>query len=119
MFIGTDITEVNRIQYLEIQYKDKFLKKVFSKNEINYCKSKDNPFIHLCGTFSAKESVKKALLSSGEFKSISFLDIEIIRKPNGAPHAKLNKSFISISSINISISHTKEYATSIAMIRFR
>ena len=119
MFIGTDITEVNRIQYLEGQYKKKFLKKVFSDREITYCESKDNPFIHLSGTFSAKESVKKALLSSGEFNTISFLDIEIIRKQNGAPYAKLNRSFIGVSSVSISISHTREYATSFAMVNFR
>tara|TARA_A100001011_G_C14155633_1_gene775951 strand:- start:273 stop:632 length:360 start_codon:yes stop_codon:yes gene_type:complete len=116
MFIGTDITEVNRIQNLVIQYDHRFFKKIFSNQEINYCRSKDNPFIHFSGTYSAKESVKKALLSSGVLSFISFFNIEVVRKFDGAPYVKLHGNFKDIQSISISISHTREYATSIAMV---
>ena len=119
MFIGTDITEVNRIQNLVIQYDQRFIKKIFSNREIDYCKTKDNPFIHFSGTYSAKESVKKALLSSGLLNTISFINIEIFRKFDGAPYVKLHGNFKQTLSISISISHTREYATSMAMVAFK
>tara|TARA_Y100001970_G_C13846274_1_gene656999 strand:- start:97 stop:456 length:360 start_codon:yes stop_codon:yes gene_type:complete len=118
MFIGTDITEVNRVQYIVSQYKEKFLKKFFLESELKYCYSKNNPFIHLCGTFSVKESLKKALLSSNRIKSIPFKDIEILRQRNGSPYVEIHKNIKEINSIKISISHTNEYATSFALVDF-
>lgn len=119
MFIGTDITEVNRIHHLINQYKNKFLNRIFIKEELEYCYSKNSPIIHLCGTFSAKESAKKAILSSPFLERISFIDILVRRKTNGAPFVTINKNINDISKIKVSISHTNEYATSIAILEVK
>ena len=116
MFLGIDITEVNRVAYLVNQYENRFLNKFFSKEEIQYCYRKQHPYIHFSGIFSAKESIKKALLSSSFFKTVSFSTIEIKHYKNGAPYAHIKNFSSSVKSISISISHTKEYATSIAIL---
>ena len=116
MFLGTDITEVKRIAYLAKHYEKKFLNKIYSRKEINYCYSRKHPYIHLSGIFSAKESVKKSIYSSNLLKSIPFNLIEIKHLKNGAPYVDIKKSLNKIKSINISISHTREFATSVALL---
>ena len=60
--IGTDIVKIDRIKSL---YKDsKFLNKIFSSSEVEYCNNYSKPYIHLSGKYAAKEAVKKALLSA-------------------------------------------------------
>ena len=63
-FIGTDILSVLRIsKILNSHHKNRFKAHTFTKSEIDYCEEKDNPSIHYAGRFSAKEAIKKALLS--------------------------------------------------------
>ena len=67
------------------------LKRIFSKNEINYCKKKINPY-----SFYAKDLLLKKLLSkalgTGIRKGINFKDIEIINDNYGKPTIKLKGS---------------------------
>tara|TARA_Y100000746_G_scaffold35231_1_gene26434 strand:- start:800 stop:1108 length:309 start_codon:yes stop_codon:yes gene_type:complete len=94
---------------------DKFINRVFTKNESQYCLSKANPPVHFAGRFAAKESIKKCLLSSKIIKSIEFNQIEILSEENGAPYAHLIND-LPISDINITISHEKDYAIAMAML---
>ena len=59
--IGTDLVEVSRVEKILQKWGEKFLKKVFSQNEIEYCKKKAFPAIHFAARFAAKESFLKSL----------------------------------------------------------
>ena len=113
--VGTDIVEISRIRYLINTYKSKFIDRIFSKSEIEYCSDKKDPSIHFAGKFSAKEAVKKALSNQYQDISFSFKEITINNNNKGRP-------FISISNFNskfidISISHTNNYAISFAILK--
>ena len=114
--VGADIVEVDRIRKLIDKYDLKFLTKIFSSEEIDYCKSRRDPSIHFAGRFSAKEAVKKAL--SGEYANMlfKFNEINIINDKNGRP--SIDKSFFSIAlgDIDISISHTSTHAISVVIL---
>lgn len=111
---GTDIIEIIRIE--KILGKSNFLRKFFTTKEIEYLSNKKPESI--AGYFCAKEAVAKSLGTG--FSGFQFTDIEIF-KFNGAPCVKLhNKAWDlatqkGIVSIQISISHCKEYATAIAI----
>ncbi len=91
------------------------MSKIFTENEVSYCSSKANPFIHFAGRFAAKEAIKKCVLSSGAINSLDFKDIEVLSKSNGAPFVKtINK--ISYSELQVSISHENDYAIAMATI---
>jgi len=62
---------------------------------------------HIAGRFAAKEAVLK-LFDGG----ISFKDISIVRDPSGRPFAYV-KGFS--CKIDVSISHTDDYAVAVAM----
>ena len=113
IFIGTDIIEVIRINHAIKNYGKNFLNRIFTESEQKYCNSCSNPPIHFAGRFAAKEAVKKALLTSGRFSSISLKEIEIGRKQDGQPF--LNYQLDRIEYCNISISHTERYATALAI----
>ena len=112
-FPGVDIVDVARIKKSIENYKEKFLNKIFSKDEQYYCFSKSNPNIHFSGKFAAKEAVMKSILSSEDVKLISFLDISIINDSNGIPKVEI-KNLPGVN-IKISISHTEHQAIAFAI----
>ena len=112
-FTGVDIVDVDRIKKSIENYKEKFLDKIFSKDEQYYCFSKSNPYIHFSGKFAAKEAVMKAVLPIENIKQISFSNISILNENNGAPKVKVKN--LPEADIKISISHTERQAIAFAM----
>ena len=112
-FTGVDIVDVARIKKSIEKYQQKFLDKIFSKDEQSYCFSKSNPFIHFSGKFAAKEAVMKSVLSSDDVKLIRFLDISIINDNIGIP--KVGIKNLPEADIKISISHTENQAIAFAI----
>jgi len=112
---GVDIVDIDRIKSSIEKYQDKFLSKVFNKEEQHYCNSKSNPFVHFSGKFAAKEAVMKAVFSSKNLSLLGFKDISIINDKNGAPIVYIRGRFE--KSINISISHTNDTAIAFAILK--
>lgn len=112
--IGIDIENIDRFKNLNQHLIDR----VYTINEIEYCKSHIKSHIHFAGIWCAKEAVVKALNDL----SLAVSEIEILHKTNGAPYININekmKQYFSkneIKNIYISISHTDTIATAIAMI---
>lgn len=117
---GVDIIEISRIQDIIERRGDRFLKRIFTEEEIRFSKNKIERF---AGRFAAKEAVMKAF-GTGRI-GISWTDIEVIRTEDKAPEIKLHgrgKVFAKseeINDISISISHSKKYAVAFAVIVFR
>lgn len=115
---GTDIIEIERVKEAIEKLEDNFLNRVFTKKEIEYCKSKKKQkYQHYAGRFAAKEAIFKAVseLLNNKYE-INWKDIEIINNENSKPQANLKLKLQSIQNIDISISHCKQYATAIAVI---
>ena len=128
IYCGTDIIEIERIKKAieqnEIEnkkeFKNLFLDKIYTLNEINYCESKGKmKYQHYAARFAAKEAIFKAISNLLKDKyELSWKNAEIINDDLGRPQVK----FINISkelkekivNIDISLSHSKEYA--IAMV---
>ena len=118
--VGTDIIEVSRIEKLITDKGDKFLNRIYTQNEINYCSSKGvNRYQHYAGRFAAKEAIFK--IASKNYlcgKRLKFRNIEILNEEDGAPFVNIiDNTLFSCASISISISHIKKYATAVALLR--
>ena len=105
--IGVDIIEIQRFRSLLKRKKNPFFERVFSKIEIEYCMSYNDPAVRFAGTFAAKEAVQKTL-----DKAVGLEEIEIRRDGKGKPHAWLKGRR---SRVLISISHSQETACAIAI----
>jgi len=117
--LGIDIIEIARVKKSIDRFGDKFLEKVFTEGEIRYCSSKFNKYQHYAARFAAKEAVYKAL-ASGWKEGLRWKDIEILNDTSGMPSVNPSgklKSFLSgDTQLRISISHSDNYVTSVAII---
>ena len=116
---GTDIIEINRVKKAIEETDKKFCERVYTPREIHYCESKRvQKYQHYAARFAAKEAVFKALSATLDSKyNIEWKDIEIQNDNYGRPYVELSKKFAEvIESIDISISHCKEYAVASAIL---
>lgn len=112
--IGIDIEKINRFE----NWTDEGFERIFSKNEIDYCKQFENKEEHFCGFFCVKEAFVKALGDAG----VHYSEIEVLHDEDGKPYINKTPYINSLlrnhfkSRIEISISHCKEYATAVVLV---
>jgi len=111
--IGVDIVEIDRVEKIISEFGDKFLKKVYSDEEIKYCKSKAKPSQHFAARFAAKEAVAKAL-GTGFGKDLMLKDVEVRNDSNGKPMVYFKG--IKNDKVLISISHCEHYVVAFAVL---
>lgn len=118
MTIGIDIVEIQRIERLITRYQRKFLDKVFTPKEQQYCDQASNRYARYAGRFAAKEAIRKALQPMTSEEYLPFLDMEILPNDMGMPvpvlHTELQVQNL-VSKISLSISHEQHYAVACAM----
>ena len=119
---GVDIIEVNRIQEAIENQGEAFLNKVYTKNEINYCANTGKMvYQHYAVRFAAKEAIYKAIsevISPDEDDILN--KIEITNTEKGKPIANLEELHIkNIESMDLSLSHIKNYAVASFSIIFK
>lgn len=117
--VGIDIIEVARIKQSIEENGEGFKNRVYTDNEIKYCESRNNnKYQHYAARFAVKEATFKAISTLLNDKySISWKNVETIDDENGKPSVKfvalskdLEKELSKIISIDVSISHIKDYA---------
>ena len=119
--LGMDIVEVARIQAAFEKSGEAFLQRILLPDELAYCLAYKNPAPQLAARFAAKEAVSKAF-GTGIGGQMGWLDIEVCRKESGEPfvvlHGKGKKLFEKRGAKNllISLSHTENYATAVAIL---
>lgn len=117
--IGIDIIEIDRIKESAENYGDRFLNKIYTQKELDYCLNKKYKYQHLAARFAAKEAVYKAL-TTGWNKEVSWQNIEISNEPNGMPIVTLKgnlKKFLNKGiNLKISMSHSRDYVACMAII---
>ncbi len=114
--IGIDIIEVYRIRET-IERTPRFVKRVFTEHEREYCESKGAAAAQsFAGRFAAKEAFLKALKTGWRGK-ITWHDIEIRNDEQGVPSFTISGEAEKIlkklgaENVHLSISHTTEHAT--------
>lgn len=119
---GTDIIEIDRIKESIESLGNKFLQKVFTENEIKYCESKKvQKYQHYAARFAGKEATFKAISESLEDKyELTWSDYEVLNDETGKPCIKiLGKEIKELESIDLSISHCKQYAVATVVAVFK
>lgn len=114
--IGTDIIEISRIRDA-INRTSSFKRKVYTEKEIEYIEKKKEPYASYAGRFAAKEAVSKALGTG--VRGFSLSDVEILNDELGKPNVIFYNGLLNYAEdlkIQISISHSREYAVSTVII---
>jgi holo-[acyl-carrier protein] synthase len=85
--LGLDVTDIDRIADMIERYGNRFLRRIFTDDEIAYCTRRRIPAIHFAGRFAAKEAAMKAL-GTGFSQGVTWRDIEVVRL-GGPPQLEL------------------------------
>ena len=111
LICGVDLVEVERIKLSVDRFGDRFLNRIYTRQEQEYCKRRPQA---LAARYAAKEAAAKAL-GTGIGK-IGFLDIEVVHNADGGPELRLHRAAaeqlvrLGISGLHISISHERQLA---------
>lgn len=119
---GTDIIEISRVKKSIEELGERFIRKIYTDDEIAYCESKGRQkYQHYAARFAAKEAAFKAISEILEDKyDLSWKNYEILNNENGKPCLNiLGINDKNIESIDVSISHCKEYATANVSVLFK
>ena len=112
---GIDICEVARVREAIDRFGQRFLKRVFTPAEREYCESKRNRIERYAARFAAKEAAMKAI-GTGLRRGVTWQDFEVGREPGGRPtllvkgRAAEFAAKLGMKRAALSITHTKEQA---------
>lgn len=121
MRIGIDIVDIDRMEAV-VKRTPRFLNRVFTAGELDYCLSKRNPYPSLAVRFAAKEAFRK--LDTGLCRGIRFADVEVAVTEGGRPELMLSAAVwtrtreLGINRFEISLAHARNQAVA-AVIAYR
>jgi holo-[acyl-carrier protein] synthase len=87
--LGIDVVQNERIRDSIQRFGDRFLQRIYTESEIEYCKRCAHPEIHYAARFAAKEAAFKAL-GTGWAAGVKWKDVEVVRLPSGQPELHLH-----------------------------
>ncbi len=107
--IGVDIIEISRFKKLIKKYGERFVKRIFTENEIQYCQNKyDLGASSFSARFAAKEALFKAI-GTGLRHGLTWKDIEIVNDDLGKPCFNFYGNTVKIikkRKVKVSLSHS-------------
>ncbi len=117
--IGIDMVKIERMKGAVERWGDRFLRRVFTENEIAYSYEKKEPFLSLAVRFAAKEAFIKAI---GSEVPVTLTDIEVVNYGGRRPFIEVRgglRTFLkerSIRSAHLSLSHEREYGVACVVV---
>ncbi len=84
--VGIDIVDIRRVDALLQKFGERFLRKIYTQQEIAFCQSRKSVVNSLAKMFALKESMIKAL---SDARGIRWHDMEVLHDKNGRPSMKL------------------------------
>lgn len=117
--IGIDIVKTDRIKSAVQKWGERFLRRVFTENEITYSHQKKEPYLSLSVRFAAKEALIKAIGANLPFV---LTDIEVVKGDEGRPVIRVKGGIEayfkknSIKRAHLSLSHEREFAVACVVL---
>lgn len=118
LLIGIDIIDIERVKKA-VERTPRFLVRVFTGQELDYCLNKKNPYPSLAARYAAKEAVRKVhpLFITGT----RYHDTEVVVDENGQPcivlHGKARERFEEhFGKMALSLSHSKKQAIAAVIV---
>lgn len=114
--IGVDVVEIKRME--AALKSERFIERVFTDEEREYCASRGYEPETYAGIFAAKEAVGKAL--GVGLSGLNFHDIEVVHDKSGAPEIRLGgkaEETANGKTAEISVSHDGGIAVAFCVLK--
>ena len=118
MRVGLDVIEIGRVERALARY-PRFVERVFTEAEREYCQARPNPSQHYAARFAGKEAVGKAL-GFGVARAFAWTDVEITGRPK--PSVRLSGRVAEwargtgAGPIDLSLTHSRELAAAVCVV---
>ncbi|HEU5319163.1 MAG TPA: holo-ACP synthase [Methylomirabilota bacterium] len=119
--IGVDLVRIPRMRAVIQRWDERFLRRVFTEEEIAYCRGRRDPVPHFAARFAAKEAGMKAL-GTGLRLGVRWRELEVRRERGQAPTLLLHGRTRELSAARggrrmlLSLTHDGDYALAHAML---
>lgn len=119
--IGHDLVHVPRLARLLQRWDQRFLDRVFSPGEQEYCRRFHDPAPSYAARFAAKEAFYKAL-AGGRSLPLWFRDAEVVHEVGAALRLELSERAKTIAAesgvrkVHLSLTHDGEYASAVVVL---
>ena len=120
--LGTDLIEIERVQQSIDRFGDRFIQRLFTSGEIDYClRKKKQSTESFAARFAAKEAGAKAL-GTGISRGISWREIEVRRKAGERPTLHLSgraaerAAAMGVKRVQLSLTHSQTVAMAIVVV---
>ncbi len=113
--------DIGRVERLFERYGERFVRRVFTEEEIRYAGGSPRTSERLAGRFAVKEAVLKGL-GTGKSRGILWKDVETVRGAMGKPEVRLygqasnHLKKMGGSKVHVSISHDGGKAIALVVI---
>jgi holo-[acyl-carrier protein] synthase len=87
--VGVDLVKIPRMRAVIARWDERFLRRVFTEQEIAYCRARRDPVPHFAARFAAKEAGMKAL-GTGLRLGVKWRELEVRRERGQAPTLELH-----------------------------
>lgn len=120
--IGIDLVPIPRMRRVLERWDERFLARVFTADEIAYCRRRKDPVPHFAARFAAKEAGLKAL-GTGLRLGVNWRELEVRRERGGPPalflHGRsrdLARARHGADRMLLALTHDGDYAIAQAML---
>lgn len=119
--IGLDLVDLERARRMMERHGERAMHRLLTPAEREYVLGAADPARHFAARLAAKEAVFKALQSLPGARAISWLDIEVVRGPEGAPVAALTGKAEEVARtapglvVHLSLTHSDATAGAVAI----
>ena len=113
--IGVDIVSNERIRKAIEKFGERFLKRIYTPLELEYCKKQADWIACLSARWAGKEAVLKAVYQS-KGAVLKFSEIEILGDFGKPAKVRLLREELKNLQVLISLSHEREYSVAFAVI---
>jgi holo-[acyl-carrier protein] synthase len=110
--IGVDLVDVERVRRI-LKRHDTFVQRVFTTDEIAYCREQASPEEAYAARWAAREACRKAL---GGIRGMRWQDVRVDRAPTGAPSLVLQGASLAraeslgVSRVMLAMTHERTMA---------
>ena len=119
--LGIDVIQNERIRESIQRFGDRFLNRIYTEGEMEYCRKCAQPEIHYAARFAAKEAAFKAL-GTGWAAGVRWRDVEVVRLPSGKPELHLHGEALSrataagASRFHVSLTHDQLVSCAVVVL---
>jgi holo-[acyl-carrier protein] synthase len=119
--VGTDLIEIDRMEASIKRFGERFLERIFTPGEIDYCLRKKASAESFAARFAAKEAGAKAL-GTGISRGVSWKEIEVRREPGERPtlhwsgRAAERAEAMGVVRTELSLTHSRTSAMALVVV---